>query len=287
MILVDSLKASLRRSRLSNEDAPINSHSKELEIKLKEMKDERAELYRQQGLQANHLLSLNDQLRQKDSLLAGHQEEINALKAVKANNEEELKRLRDQLKEKDEGAKIIGDELVALQLELLRMESWQKKQNDEPTISIVNLQQKDLNNVNTAIPQESPLLAPITRSPLKVVQEKEITAPHQFPLSSSASNSQKRLLLTGSEDQKILLYDLTRISTKLVLKWSKINGAITGLAVDDEGRLAASCSAYDQEITLWLLETGKIQSTLPYSDQSHDGKSTCLSTVFFYIFLHS
>lgn len=266
LILVDSLKTSLRRSRLTQRDDSIGGNSV-FEAKLKELKDERAELYRQQGTQATHLLTLNDQLRSRDTLITSLNTEIMSLKQSHERKDEETKRLREKVKEGEEGAKIIGDELVALQLELLRLDQWQNQKGpskedtdsfgdgEEVVKEILNLNIHDGNN-------------------LKMVKEKEIIAPHQYPISSYTSNPSGRQLLTGSEDQKIILYDLTRISTKLVLKWSKMNGSIVSLAVDGEGNsgMVASCSAYDKEVTIWTVSSGKIQGTLQFTDDSNESK---------------
>ena len=233
-----------------------------IETKLKELKEERAELYRQQGIQATHLLSLNDQIRSKDTLISTRTTEISQLKAEQERKNEEIKKLQEKLREGEEGAKIIGDELVALQLELLRLDQWQKK----PQMG--NLEGKDQVNNN-----ESNVSLNISKgSQMQLTKEKEIIAPHQYPISSYTSQPSTRQLLTGSEDQKIILYDLTRISTKMVLKWSKMNGPIVALALDGEGKVAASCSAYDKEVTIWNLGSGKIQVTLPYSDDSNESK---------------
>lgn len=232
-----------------------------LEVKLKELKEERAELYRQHGIQATHLLTLSDQLRSKDILISTQLSEISQLKAEKERKEEEVKKLIEKVKEGEEGAKIIGDELVALQLELLRLDQWQRKPETQN-----NSNEPLLNN-------ESNVSLNISKSSqMKFTKEKEIIAPHQYPISSYTSQPSTRQLLTGSEDQKIILYDLTRISTKMVLKWSKMNGPIVALALDWEGKVAASCSAYDKEVTIWNLASGKIQSTLPFSDDSSDSK---------------
>lgn len=269
LILVDSMKMSLKRSRLTEEIGLGNIKSSGgnslLEAKFKELKDERAELYRQQGIQATHLLSLNDQLRSKDILITAQLSEISQLKAEQELKEEEMKKLKEKLKQGEEGAKIIGDELVALQLELLRLDQWQNKPKNNP----VNTENDNESNVSLNIP---------TRH-LKLMKEKEIIAPHQYPISSYTSQPTTRQLLTGSEDQKIILYDLTRISTKMVLKWSKMNGPIVALALDREGKIAASCSAYDKEVTIWNLSSGKIQTTLPFTDDSYDS----IKQIFYYL----
>lgn len=260
LILVDSLQTSLKRSKLNQTGTEMGTGNSGLEAKLKELKEERAELYRQQGIQATQLLSLNDQLRSKDTLISTHLQEVTQLKAEQERKEEETKKLREKVREGEEGAKIIGDELVALQLELLRLDQWQKKKpQNEKNLPDAN----DESNISLNLTKESQL---------KLTKEKEIISPHQYPISSYTSQAKTRQLLTGSEDQKIILYDLTRISTKIVLKWSKMNGPIVALALDWDGKVAASCSAYDKEVTIWNLESGKIQSTLPFSDDSNEGK---------------
>ena len=279
LILVDSLKASMKRARfhqhqVNKEESggPFEGNkaaSGNLEIKLKELKDERAELYRQQGIQATHLLSLNDQLRSKDTIINTLNSEMCALKTVQEQRDEEVRKLKEKIREGEEGARIIGDELVALQLELLRLDRWQPgpEERKEPEIS----------------PPGGSMI--IVDNSMKITKEKEIIAPHQYPISSFASKPSTRQLLTGSEDQKIILYDLTRISTKLVLKWAQMNGPIVSLAIDEEaGRLVASCSAYDKEVTIWNLISGKIQSTLQFTDESNDGKTNDIKLI---ISLHS
>ena len=254
LILVDSLKSSMKRVRLSINE-PSATSTNVFEVKLRELKDERTELYRQQGIQATHLLSLNDQLRSKDTLINTLTTEITALKAAIEQKEQELKMLDLKVKEGEEGAKIIGDELVALQLELLRLDQWQKSTRRSCMEGEYISDKLDtLNN-------------------MRIVKEKEIIAPHQYPISSYTSKPSTRQLLTGSEDQKIILYDLTRVSTKSVLKWAQMNGPIVSLAVDaEEGRMVASCSAYDREVTIWNLGSGKIQSSLQFTDEVSEGK---------------
>ena len=272
--MVDSLKTSLKRSRFTQKDDSSSVvTSSAMENKLKELKEERAELYRQQGTQATHLLTLNDQLRSKDILITSLNAEIAALKHSQEEKHVEVNKLQEKVREGEEGYKILGDELVALQLELLRLDQWQNKRACED----------DEKGTETNVNESSPYLARNESNPtfdcfnekklLKILKEKEIISPHQYPISSFTSKTDTRQLLTGSEDQKIILYDLTRISTKMVLKWSKMNGPIVSLALDEEGNIAASCSAYDKEVTIWTLSSGKIQGTLQFTDESNDGKN--------------
>lgn len=277
---MDSLKTSLRRNRLlqqkDQKEDSSDGGNLVLEAKLKELKDERAELYRQQGTQATHLLTLNDQLRNRDTLITSLNTEIATLKQSQEQKEEEVKNLREKVKEGEEGAKIIGDELVALQLELLRLDQWQNK----TTKTEEKCKEKQNENEEKEEISSDVLNLNFNDNNLKLVKEKEIVAPHQYPISSYTSNPTSRQLLTGSEDQKIILYDLTRISTKMVLKWSKMNGPIVSLAVEDG--LVASCSAYDKEVTIWSISSGKIQGTLQFTDDSTEGKVRSLLLSFFH-----
>jgi WD40 repeat protein len=256
LILVDSLKVSLRRARLFQADPEASKTSGsfvEYESKIKELKEERAELYKQQSQQATQMLHLNDQLRGRDSSIVTLTNQISSLKGVQEQQSEDNRRLEENIKEKDAAIQNISDELITLQLELLRLDQWQQQQQ------CINPDNNDKNTSSSSLN--------ILARRMKIVKEKEIVAPHQYPLSCFASNAISHQLLTGSEDQKIILYDLTRISTKSVLKWSQMNGPIVALAIDESGSFVASCSAYDAEVTIWSLQSGKIQNTLQFSTE--------------------
>lgn len=257
LILVDSLKVSLRRARLFQADPEGSKTSGsfvEYESKIKDLKEERAELYKQQSQQATQMLHLNDQLRGRDSSIVTLTNQITSLKGVQEQQSEDNRRLEENIKEKDAAIQNISDELVTLQLELLRLDQWQQQQQQ-----CINTDNNDKNTSSSSLN--------ILARRMKIVKEKEIVAPHQYPLSCFASNAISHQLLTGSEDQKIILYDLTRISTKSVLKWSQMNGPIVALAIDESGSFVASCSAYDAEVTIWSLQSGKIQNTLQFSTE--------------------
>jgi hypothetical protein len=227
------------------------SASASLQQKFLQLKEERAELYKQQGLHATQVLTLNDQLRAKDSCLSQLRSQLNeAEKRLKAEQAaaEECKR---RFKEKEMEARAVGDELVALHLEMLRLDSKDANSNSNSTEDNFSSGRDLPPQLMCALPQVS------------IACEKELIAPHQYPITAVSSVPSRGLLLTGSEDQKIILYDLTRISTRSVLKWSSINGGIVALAASESG-IIASCAAYDQEVTLWSAESGKVIGTLAY-----------------------
>lgn len=248
MLTLESLKFKRQHRQSSSieamTDSPPSSASP-LHQKLVQLKEERAELYKQQGLHATQVLTLNDQLRAKDTVLSQLQGKLRELEEKLKAEEAVAREAKRRFKEKEMEAKAVGDELVALHLEMLRLDAAKAEK---------------VAGTGEALPNSPDICSmPL----ISIACEKELVAPHQYPITAVSSVPSKRLLLTGSEDQKIILYDLTRISTRSVLKWSSINGAIVALAAGESG-VVASCAAYDQEVTLWSAETGRVIGTLPY-----------------------
>ena len=252
-------------NQAASADSPPIHQQQALQQKLHQLKEERAELYKQQGLHATQVLTLNDQLRAKDASLSLAQAKLaeaeERLRAERLAAEEAKRRF----KEKEMEAKAIGDELVALHLEMLRHEERERRRDVEATLSVTGpvITSGSSNATAYATETSSPGLNTFALPQLTIVKEKELTAPHQYPITAVSGVAEKRLLLTGSEDQKIILYDLTRISTRAVLKWSSINGAIVALA-GSAAEMIASCAAYDQEVTLWNSTSGRVVGTLPF-----------------------
>ena len=292
LLTLESLKFKrLHRSSLSADSLPSESPpsaSASLQQKLLQLKEERAELYKQQGLHATQVLSLNDQLRVKDAAL--HQLQLKLAEAEERCKAEQMgaEEAKRRFREKEMEARAIGDELVALHLEMLRLDAQGGNGGGSGNGASSNSSASG-NTTNTAadipvatspecttcnpIQSNTPLLSVCSLPQLSVSCEKELIAPHQYPITTSASVPSKRLLLTGSEDQKIILYDLTRVSTRAVLKWSSINGAIVALAASgggDGSGVVASCAAYDQEVTLWSVESGRVIGTLPYKSGTRE-----------------
>lgn len=262
--------------------SPVFSAAADLQQKLLQLKEERAELYKQQGLHASQVLTLNEQLRAKDSQLAQlHTKLAEAEVRLKAEQAAAAEAKR-RFKEKEMEARAVGDELVALHLEMLRLEGCSHGNKTDASAQPELANDSSHANKSDASAQPEPAspgpVACFTLPPLSIACEKELIAPHQYPITAVASVPQRRLLLTGSEDQKIVLYDLTRISTRAVLKWSSINGAIVALAASESGMIA-SCTAYDQEVALWSTESGRVVGTLPYKPGKYKVACACVLIV--------
>ena len=249
MLQQQSLKATLRRVKALSGGVAANP---DYQVKLDQLKEERAELYKLQGTQANQLLALNDTLRSKNAQLVTVESQVQALELQLKEREAKVAEWQRLVEEKNTAIQIVQDELIALQLELLRTDDG--KQAGMPSQS-----------GNTIFSGSS------AEESKPFHFEKEIKAPHQYPISSVASAAGCHLLVTGSEDQKIILYDLTRISAHAVLKWAEMNGSIVSLAVSKDGKWIASCAAYDSEVVIWSTDAGKVKNTLPYHLDNHAG----------------
>ncbi|KAJ2776552.1 hypothetical protein H4R18_005614 [Coemansia javaensis] len=99
----------------------------DLERDVEALKEERTEMYRRQGTNAQRLLDLSDQVREKDERL--RQQELEIMDAHEALRRAGTKAddMRAQLKEKDEAIQILQDELSALQLEIVHIEARGQK----------------------------------------------------------------------------------------------------------------------------------------------------------------
>lgn len=91
-----------------------------LERKLKEIKEERAELYRVQGINAQRLLNLNESLKAKEDELAKLQSKLQSLELRDENLEDERRCFRSVIEEKEIALAYIQEELTRLQLEMFQ-----------------------------------------------------------------------------------------------------------------------------------------------------------------------
>lgn len=87
-----------------------------LQRKLAECKEERVELYRVQGVNAQRLLDLNESLKDKERLIVSLKDEMTALQAKLGSFDE----LEEVVKEKDMSIQVLQKELTAMQLEMLK-----------------------------------------------------------------------------------------------------------------------------------------------------------------------
>lgn len=94
----------------------------QLERKLQEAREERVELYRMQGINAQRLLTLNEQLKGKEKEVRDLHSRLEQRKSFDAGFEEQVGEYRSMVEDKDVALRYMQDELTKLQLELLETE---------------------------------------------------------------------------------------------------------------------------------------------------------------------
>jgi chromosome segregation ATPase len=111
--------------RISNESTqaiiPGDSHPKvvQLERKLQEVKEERVELYRVQGVNAQRLLSLNEALKEREAECSKLRDALKNKEHQELEIRSELDRWKELVEEKEVALRYMQEELTKLQLELL------------------------------------------------------------------------------------------------------------------------------------------------------------------------
>ncbi|ORX68559.1 autophagy protein 16, partial [Linderina pennispora] len=118
----------------------------DLERENESLKEERTELYRTQGTNAQRLLDLSDKMRESEETMRRQTLELNDSSEQLRRATNKTEDLRATLKEKDGTIQVLQDELSALQLEITQIEHkcerlqaendelvkrWLKKMNDE------------------------------------------------------------------------------------------------------------------------------------------------------------
>ncbi|KAI8331108.1 WD40-repeat-containing domain protein [Blakeslea trispora] len=111
-----------------NEQGPSgNQNLVELDRKIRELNEERAEMYKTQSENAQRLVNMNEQLRSRDEKDKKQTEQIQDLtRSVQALSKKCDLQVQ-QLREKDVAIQILQDELAALQLEIHTTEEKNKK----------------------------------------------------------------------------------------------------------------------------------------------------------------
>ncbi|CAG8441748.1 16642_t:CDS:2 [Acaulospora colombiana] len=132
---------------LREQGSPINQRrTLELEQQIQNLKEERAELYKTQGTNAQRLLDLNDVLRNLEEQSKKQQEDIQRLTEINQTLTKKVDIQVQVLREKDVTIQLLQDEAATLQLELGKMDErmkdlekengqllqrWLKKMNEE------------------------------------------------------------------------------------------------------------------------------------------------------------
>ncbi|KAF9439237.1 hypothetical protein BGZ76_007438 [Entomortierella beljakovae] len=289
-------KMSRQVTVLREQGSPMNQkRSAELEAQVSSLKEERAELYKTQGTNAQRLLDLNDILRNKDSTLAQNKEEIQRL--AEANNifAHKNQELNDQLHEKNVTIQVIQDELTTLQLEMGKLDErqrdlerensqllqrWLKMKNEEADrMNAANIfhENEQQDTISLSQPVQSPPSARSFRSTgpdsptqsswrgqssifsiIPQISNRKITA-HDSEVNTVAMSNGGGVFATGSNDKKIKIWDVKTGALKSTLTGCLQAVMSVTFNATDELILGAS---NDNAARLWHVGTGRPRHTL-------------------------
>ncbi|KAG0369623.1 hypothetical protein BGZ54_009432 [Gamsiella multidivaricata] len=282
---------------LREQGSPMNQkRSAELEAQIASLKDERAELYKTQGTNAQRLLDLNDILRAKDQTLAQNKEDIRTLTETNHTLARKTQELLDLVNEKNITIQVIQDELTTLQLEMGKLDErqrdlerenaqllqrWLKKMNEEAdrmnaaNVFLENEQQEAVAAATAAAqspPSTRSLRSAGPDSPtqsswrggssifsiIPQISSRKITA-HESEVNTVAMSNGGSMFATGSNDKKIKIWDIKTGSLKSTLTGCLQAVMCVSFNASDELLLGAS---NDNAARLWHLGTGRPRHTL-------------------------
>ncbi|KAF9126856.1 hypothetical protein BGW39_006307 [Mortierella sp. 14UC] len=281
---------------LREQGSPMNQkRSAELEAQVASLKEERAELYKTQGTNAQRLLDLNDILRVKDANIAQSKEDIRRLTESNTFLARKNQEMTELVNEKNVTIQVIQDELTTLQLEMSKLDErqrdlerenaqllqrWLKKMNEEA--DRMNAGNAFLENEQ----QEQSALSPSVQSPpstrslrsmgpesptqsnwrgassifsiIPQISSKKFTA-HDAEVNTVSLSNGGSMVATGSNDKKIRIWDIKTGSLKSTLTGCLQSVMCVSFNATDELLLGAS---NDNAARLWHLGTGRPRHTL-------------------------
>ncbi|KAF9145474.1 hypothetical protein BGX30_008691 [Mortierella sp. GBA39] len=283
-------------SVLREQGSPMNQkRSAELEAQVANLKEERAELYKTQGTNAQRLLDLNDILRVKDANLAQGKEDVRRLTESNTFLARKNQEMTELVNEKNVTIQVIQDELTTLQLEMSKLDErqrdlerenaqllqrWLKKMNEEA--DKMNAGNAFLENEH----QDQSALSPSVQSPpstrslrsmgpesptqsnwrgassifsiIPQISSKKFTA-HDAEVNTVSLSNGGSMVATGSNDKKIRIWDIKTGSLKSTLTGCLQSVMCVSFNATDELLLGAS---NDNAARLWHLGTGRPRHTL-------------------------
>ncbi|KNC97324.1 uncharacterized protein SPPG_09457 [Spizellomyces punctatus DAOM BR117] len=264
----------------------------ELEQQVTSLKEERTELYKTQGQNAQKLLELMEALQKGDGKIASLEEENQTLTTSLASVNTRLRDLQELIREKDHVIQILRDELATHQLELVQREEQLKEKEEklnklesenkqliERWILLKQEQAARMNEANEFVANAlkskatSPPVSrqtsaanvyddqspqPVVRTSLPQAAVKKIHS-HDSEINCIQISPDGSLLATGSNDKKVILYDAKAGVVKATLSGS-LQG-IMSLAFNNGSELVMGTSN-DNSVKIWNVGTGRLKHTL-------------------------
>ncbi|KAI8981030.1 WD40-repeat-containing domain protein [Pilobolus umbonatus] len=256
----------------------------ELDRRIKELNEERIEMYKTQSENAQRLVNLNEQLRAKEEKEI-QQSQLNIRLQQEASVLKKKHELQiEQLREKDKVILTLQDELSALHLEMLTTEERNKKlktENDQLIQRWINKMNEEAENMNEATQfYENALLQARSSKdkkqevdsltddsnysilPSKIHKRMNVNDPETHCITSSSAGT---MIAVGGADKKVKLYDAKTGSALYSLSGAMQTIMSVCFNSTDEMILAA-CT--DNATRIWSLGTHRIRHTF----QGHFGK---------------
>ncbi|KAF9108501.1 hypothetical protein BGX27_008333 [Mortierella sp. AM989] len=258
---------------LREQGSPMNQkRSAELEAQVSSLKDERAELYKTQGTNAQRLLDLNDILRNKDATLAQNKEDIRRLMEANKVFAHKNQELIDLVTEKNVTIQVIQDELTTLQLEMGKLDERQRELERENGqllqrwLKMKNEEAERMNAANVFLEKYSWTRA-IVFQVLKTIrshEQQEAASLSQQPIESPPSTRSLRSAGPDSPTQSNWRGQSSIFSIIPLISSRKItthDSEVNAVAMSNTGSVFATGSN-DKKIKIWDIKTGALKSTL-------------------------
>ncbi|KAI8080088.1 WD40-repeat-containing domain protein [Halteromyces radiatus] len=269
-----------------------NANVEILEQRIRELKEERADMYKLQSENAQRLVLMNDQLRNKEETDAKQKQELVLLADQTKKLTEKSNLQIEQLREKDVTIQILQDELSALQLEINTIEQrnqqltkenlqlvqrWMEKMNSEADkmneatqFYETALQQQlaqsrrkqQLSSSNKNSSSDQSLLLRTSTIVLPRQHYKSFTTTQEGDLYCIQASKTGKYFATGAEDRRIKLYDITKgMSSASTTTLSGALQSITSIDFNSSDDYLVASST-DHSTRVWNLSTKRIAHTL-------------------------
>ncbi|KAL1924972.1 uncharacterized protein VTP21DRAFT_4626 [Calcarisporiella thermophila] len=246
----------------------------ELEGQVASLKEERAELYKTQGQNAQRLVDMNDAIRNYEQREKQNGAQISTLteqyKALSKQNEQQ----KELLREKDGLIQILQDELAALHLELLKKEErlktveaengqlvrrWLKKMNDEAE------KMNEANRIYEGTIEAQQRSSPPSGSWTNKLWGKGSKTLHTRSMSMSAVPELK----DGRTEthRGSVLFAQAQLPNSASIRFCAHDAEINTVQTSSDGTLFATGSS-DKKIKIFNSKTGELITTLTGSMQS-------------------
>ncbi|KXS19409.1 WD40 repeat-like protein [Gonapodya prolifera JEL478] len=239
----------------------------DLDREVRELKDERAELYVAQGKNLQRILELTDLTRSQDAVIKEKSEEIEKLSKTLTTLTRAVQDKDNLLKEKDNVIQILRDEHQTLHLEVVTQEkklaiaeeqqAQLERENKELVERLLELKTQLANNMNEA--------NQFVETALKA-KEANLSRQPSLKSTSPLSGSQTQLSREQKEDVRSVTYPgahlASTLPTALTGRYpSSHTDIITSLVPSPTGSHFAT-SSEDKTVQLWDAKNGQMKEKL-------------------------